>query len=266
MTLPSPPGVSPAVDYQVGVVDVPGHEDFVRNMVAGVGSIDAALLVVAADDGWMPQTEEHLHILTYLGVTRGVVALTKIDLAGDEPAAVARGARPACGARRWRAAPVVPTSVVTGRGIGELKAALARVFAETPPQRDVGKPRLPVDRVFSIKGVGTVVTGTLAGGVLRRGQPVVVRPAGAATRVRSVQTHNRDVETGVPGSRVALNLPDLPPRRPAAPARRRPSPGATWSPSPTWANPPTRSTCCWSGRPGRRPVTPRATPRARPSR
>ena len=217
LRLPSPPGVAPQATYHVGVVDVPGHEDFVKNMVAGIGSIDLALLVVAADDGWMPQTEEHLQILGYLGVTRGVVALTKIDLAGggaeeakevEEAAAVAR-VRERLRGSSFAGAPVVPTSVVTGRGLDELRAAIALTLSRTPPPRDIGKPRLPVDRAFTLKGIGTVVTGTLTGGALRRGQAVVVQPSGRTTRVRAVQTHGRDVEAGVPGSRVALNLPDL---------------------------------------------------------
>src|SRR5688572_13488960 len=181
------------VRYHVGIVDVPGHEDFVKNMVAGVGSIDLALLVVAADDGWMPQTEEHLQILTYLGVAHGVVALTKIDLAASEAEVVA-SVRERLKNSPLAAAPVVPTSVVSGRGLGELKSALSEVLSKTPPQRDVGKPRLAVDRAFVLKGIGTVVTGTLTGGQLHRGQAAVVQPAGKATRVRNVQTHSRDVE------------------------------------------------------------------------
>src|SRR5881628_3786607 len=143
LELPSPS--PPPSSFLLGVVDVPGHEDFVKNMVAGVGSIDLALFVVAADDGWMPQTEEHLQILTYLGVTRGVVALTKIDLAASEQEAVGAVRAKLQGSPLADAA-VVPTSVVSGRGLGELKAALAKVLSQTPVQRDIGKPRLPVDR------------------------------------------------------------------------------------------------------------------------
>src|SRR3954452_22544609 len=157
----------------IGIVDVPGHEDFVKNMVAGVGSIDLALLVVAADDGWMPQTEEHLQILLYLGVTRAVVALTKIDLAPDESTAIAR-VREKLKGTPFESAPVVPTSIVSNRGFEELKGALASVLKDLPPPRDVDKPRLPVDRAFVLKGVGTVVTGSLTGGSLKRGQAVVV--------------------------------------------------------------------------------------------
>ena len=198
----------PEASAHLGIVDVPGHEDFVKNMVAGVGSIDLALFVVAADDGWMPQTEEHLQILTYLGVTRAVVALTKIDLAPDEAAARAAVAE------RLRKTPfegatIVATSIVTDRGFDDLKAALASVLKDLPPQKDAGKPRLPVDRAFVLKGVGTVVTGTLTGGPLKRGQAVAVQPSGKAARVRTVQTHNAEVESVGPGTRVALNLPDV---------------------------------------------------------
>jgi len=189
----------------LGIVDVPGHEDFVKNMVAGVGSIDLALLVVAADDGWMPQTEEHLQILSHLGVRRAVVALTKIDLAQDEQATTA-AIRERLAGTPFAAAPIVPTSVVTGRGLEDLKSALARVLADAPAPADIGKPRLPVDRVFKLQGIGTVVTGTLSGGVLRRGQNVSIQPAGRSARVRNIQSHGRDVESSSPGTRTALNL------------------------------------------------------------
>jgi selenocysteine-specific elongation factor len=198
----------PQASAHLGIVDVPGHEDFVKNMVAGVGSIDLALFVVAADDGWMPQTEEHLQILTYLGVTRAVVALTKIDLAADEAAVVAK-VREKLKGTPFESAQIVPTSIVTNRGFEDLKAALAGVLKDLPPARDVGKPRLPVDRAFVLKGVGTVVTGTLTGGSLKRGQAVAVQPSGRAARVRTVQTHNAEVESIAPGNRVALNLPNL---------------------------------------------------------
>jgi selenocysteine-specific elongation factor len=189
----------------LGIVDVPGHEDFVKNMVAGVGSIDLALLVVAADDGWMPQTEEHLQILTYLGVTRAVIALTKIDLAQDEQAAIA-AIRGRLADTPLADAPIVPTSVVSARGLDDLKAALVRVLADSPPPADIGKPRLAVDRVFKLQGIGTVVTGTLSGGVLKRGQSVTIQPAGKSARIRNIQSHGRDVDAIMPGSRTALNL------------------------------------------------------------
>src|SRR5258708_6293958 len=157
LELPAPGDSS----FQLGIVDVPGHEDFVKNMVAGVGSIDLALIVVAADDGWMPQTEEHLQILAYLGITRAIVALTKIDLAADEQAA-ASGVRAKLAGSPFAEAPIIPTPVIFGRGLTELKDALAKVLSTTPGPRDVVKPRLAVDRVFILRGVGTIVTGTLA--------------------------------------------------------------------------------------------------------
>jgi selenocysteine-specific elongation factor len=194
--------------FRVGIVDVPGHEDFVKNMVAGVGSIDVALLVVAADDGWMPQTEEHLQILEYLGVRHGVVALTKIDLTESE--AGARDAvREKLRGSRLADAPIVATSVVTGHGIEELKTTLSNVLKQVSPQRDLGKPRLAVDRVFTLRGVGTVVTGTLSGGTLRRGQSAMIQPGAKPARIRTVQSYNAEVDVARPGARVALNLPDL---------------------------------------------------------
>src|SRR5688572_21333078 len=146
--------------FQVGIVDVPGHEDFVKNMVAGVGSIDLALFIVAADDGWMPQTEEHLQILHYLGVKQAVVALTKIDLAAGLESEIEASIRQKLAGTPFAEAPMVRTSVVSGAGLEELKAALAEQLARLPEPSDLGKPRLSIDRVFSLRGVGTVVTGT----------------------------------------------------------------------------------------------------------
>jgi selenocysteine-specific elongation factor len=198
----------PEAQISAGIVDVPGHEDFVKNMVAGVGSIDLALFVVAADDGWMPQTEEHLQILEYLGVKHAVVALTKIDLATDEES-VEAAVREKLHGTPFASATVVRTSTIIQRGIDELKAALASALAQTQVPRDIGKPRLAVDRVFTLHGIGTVVTGTLSGGTLQVGQSVVIQPSGKATRVRNLQSHNRDVTSVGPGTRTAINLPDV---------------------------------------------------------
>ncbi|MDA0322896.1 MAG: selenocysteine-specific translation elongation factor [Verrucomicrobia bacterium] len=197
-------------DFEIGLIDVPGHEDFVKNMVAGVGAIDAALLVVAADDEWMPQTEEHVEILTYLGVRTGIIALTKSDLIPDSRRSdlIASITKMTAGTL-FDGAPVIPTSVVSGEGLKELKDELANRVGQLAPSPDVAKPRLAVDRVFSLHGVGTVVTGTLSGGVLRKGQRVVVEPGGVATRVRGLQSHNEDLEVAVPATRTALNLPDV---------------------------------------------------------
>lgn len=214
LELPAPPAASadPTTPrpggFSCGIIDVPGHEDFVKNMVAGVGAIDLALLVVAADDGWMPQTEEHLQILLYLGVTRGVVALTKVDLAADADAASAR-VRERLAGTPFANAPIVPTSVLDGRGLSELRDALAAVLAQSPPPPDFGKPRLAVDRVFTLKGIGTVVTGTLTGGSIVRGDSVILQPSGRPTRIRSCHSHGREVERVLPGTRAGLNLADL---------------------------------------------------------
>lgn len=193
--------------FHIGIVDVPGHEDFVRNMIAGVGSIDLALLVVAADDGWMPQTEEHVQILNYLRVQRGVVALTKSDL-GDI-GVVAEQIREKLRDTPFARASIVPTSIRTGEGIENLKDALATELATAEPQRDICKPRLFVDRAFTLRGIGTVVTGTLSGGSIRRSQDVLVQPGNVSARVRSIQNHGRDVEIARPGMRTAINLPDF---------------------------------------------------------
>ena len=195
------------VKIHAGIVDVPGHEHFVRNMIAGVGSIDLALFVVAADDGWMPQSEEHLQILNYLDVRRTVVALTKSDLGRADIVAeeIRKQLRDTC----FAGSPIVPTSVRTGAGIKDLERTLATELAGTEPQRDIGKPRLFIDRVFTLRGIGTIVTGTLTGGSLRCGQQVIVYPANLETRIRSVQSHRLELQIAQPGMRTAVNLPDL---------------------------------------------------------
>src|SRR5437868_6639576 len=209
---------APDALLNVGIVDVPGHEDFVKNMVTGVGSIDLALLAIAADDGWMPQTEEHLQILIYLGVRRIVVALTKVDLV-ESADTTEEDIRAQLGDTPFADAAIVRTSIATDSSIEELKAQLAREFSALIPQRDIGKPRLPVDRAFTLRGIGTVVTGTLVGGTLRRGQAVVIQPAKIPARIRSIQNHKRAVEEIGPGARTALSLPDV------AVAREKNTPG-----------------------------------------
>ena len=190
-----------------GIIDVPGHEDFVRNMIAGLGSIDLALFVVAADDGWMPQSEEHLQILNYLGVQRAVIALTKSDLGRID--VVGNQIRERLTGTPFTDSPIVPTSVRTGTGIEKLVNTLAIQLATTDCQRDIRKPRLFIDRVFTLRGIGTIVTGTLTGGCLRRGQQVVVYPTNHETRIRSIQSYDQEVEVAQPGMRTAINLPDL---------------------------------------------------------
>jgi selenocysteine-specific elongation factor len=193
---------------EVGFIDVPGHRDFIDNMLAGAGGFDAALLVVAADEGVMPQTREHLAILDLLGIPQAVVALTKIDLVEEPgwPELVEGDVRRLLGATQLAQAPIVRVSARSGEGLDALRAELGRLLVEIPPVRDLGRPRLPVDRSFVMPGFGTVLTGTLLDGSLHVGQEVEVLPAGLRGRVRGLQTHRRSVETAVPGSRVAANL------------------------------------------------------------
>jgi selenocysteine-specific elongation factor len=191
--------------WQVGMVDVPGHADFVRNMVAGVGSIDAAVLIVAADDGWMPQTEEHFQILLHLGVKHGVVALTKRDMAVNLEACVTE-VRGQLAETPWAEADIVPVSAPQGAGMDELRASLIRLLRRTPPCSDTGKPRLFVDRVFIPRGAGTVVTGTLTGGSLKIGDRVQVQPGNLTARIRGLQNHHRHLEMAQPGMRTAIQL------------------------------------------------------------
>ena len=194
-------------EIHVGIIDVPGHEDFVKNMIAGVGSVDLALLVVAADDGWMPQTEEHLQILSYLGVPRAIVALTKSDL-GDS-VKIAAQIRDQLQGSSFADAKIVAISVRENIGIDTLEETVRQTLARAVPARDIGKPRLFVDRAFTLRGSGTVVTGTLTGGSFHRGQKIAVQPRQSSARIRIIQSHNYAVETAVPGMRTALNLPDL---------------------------------------------------------
>jgi selenocysteine-specific elongation factor len=200
MTLPS--------GEQVGIVDVPGHQDFIKNMLAGVGGIDAALLVIAADEGVMPQTREHLAILDLLQVTTGVIALTKIDLAESAEwiELVQAEVLELVEGTVLEGAPVVPVSAVTGEGLDALRDALDSVLVRVPTRPDRGRPRLPIDRVFTIVGFGTVVTGTLIDGSLRVGQEVEILPKHLEARVRGLQTHKQKIEIAQPGSRVAVNL------------------------------------------------------------
>jgi selenocysteine-specific elongation factor len=192
---------------RLSVVDVPGHERFVRTMVGGASGVDLALLCVAADDGVMPQTTEHLAILALLGVERGVVALTKADLA--EPgriAAVTADVRAALAGTPLADAPVVPVSAATGAGLEALVAAIADEAARTAPRAATGRVRLPVDRAFALRGIGTVATGTLWSGTLRVGDRVELRPGGATARVRSLEVHGGPVLEAPAGSRVAAAL------------------------------------------------------------
>jgi selenocysteine-specific elongation factor len=192
----------------VGIVDVPGHRDFIENMLAGVGGIDAVMFVVAADEGVMPQTREHLAILDILQTAGGVIVLTKIDLADEEDwlDLVEADVRAAVQGTVLADAPLVRVSSKTGKGLEELTQALMVCLAERPQRPDLGRARLPIDRVFTISGFGTVVTGTLTDGQLHLGDEVEILPSGAHARIRGLQTHKNKEDAAVPGSRTAVNL------------------------------------------------------------
>jgi selenocysteine-specific elongation factor len=192
---------------ELGFVDVPGHERFVRTMLAGVGPVRLVLFVVAADEGWKPQSEEHLEIVDVLGVHGAVIALTKLDLVDRDGLARARtDVAERMAGTALENARVVACSSTTGEGFDDLVAALDEMLARAPePERD-HRPRLFVDRVFSIKGTGTVVTGTLSGGPVAIGEDVEVLPSGARARIRGLQTHHRRVGVARPVSRVAASL------------------------------------------------------------
>jgi len=194
----------------VGVVDVPGHEAFVRTMLAGASGIDLALLVVAADEGVMPQTREHLSILELLDIREAVIALTKVDLVDAEWLALVREEVTAAVAGSPLAhAPQVPVSAVTGAGLDALRSALASAASKVPRRDADDLFRLPVDRAFTVRGTGTVVTGTLWTGRLRKDDTVRVLPGGRTARVRGLQSHSSPIEVAEPGSRVAVNLGGL---------------------------------------------------------
>lgn len=200
MTLPSGEGL--------GIVDVPGHRDFIENMLAGVGAINAAMLVIAADEGVMPQTREHLAILDLLAIPELVVALTKVDLV-DSDARIERlstEVRQVLESTQFADAELIPVSATEGIGLEQLVEAIQRSLAKARAVTDFGRPRLPVDRAFSISGFGTVVTGTLLDGEFKTGDAVRVLPSGRPARIRGLQTHQEPVAVAVPASRLAINL------------------------------------------------------------
>ena len=191
----------------LSLVDVPGHVRFIKNMLAGVGVVDACLFVVAATEGWKPQSEEHLRILELLGVRHGVVALTKVGPADDDLVDLARlEVEERVADTFLEGAPVVDTDAPTGVGLENLRAALDNLLAATPTAVDHGRPRLWIDRAFSARGAGTVVTGTLTGGRLHTDDELAVHPAGNPVRVRALQNHHAERDELPPGSRCAVNL------------------------------------------------------------
>jgi selenocysteine-specific elongation factor len=193
---------------EVGVVDVPGHRDFIENMLSGIGGIDTALFVVAADEGVMPQTREHLAILDLLEVPAGVVALTKIDLI-KEPEwldLVEADLSETLAGTALEKAPIVRVSARTGAGMDDLVEALQDVLSQRPHRPDLNRPRLPIDRVFTLSGFGTIVTGTLLDGQLQVGDTIQILPSSLEGRIRGLQTHKQAEEIALPGGRTAVNI------------------------------------------------------------
>jgi len=195
---------------RAGIVDVPGHERFIKNMLAGAGGFDLVLLVIAADEGVMPQTREHMDIIQLLQVKKGIVVLTKCDLVDDEWLdLVKEDVKDFLQGTVLEDAPVALVSAVTKKGIPELLELIGQAVEKVTPKAGQGQPRLPVDRVFTITGFGTVVTGTLLSGVIKVGEMVEVQPEGLSARVRTVQVHGERVEAAEAGQRVAVNLAGL---------------------------------------------------------
>jgi selenocysteine-specific elongation factor len=192
---------------EVGIVDVPGHERFVKNMLAGVGGIDLALIIVAANEGVMPQTREHLAILDLLRVPKGIAVITKKDLVDEELLSLVKiEVEELINTTNISQAPIVAVSAVSGEGLPELVATIDELLDATELKAELGRPRLPIDRVFTMAGSGTVVTGTLVDGTLSVGQEVEIVPAGLRSRLRGLQMHKSRINTASPGSRVAANL------------------------------------------------------------
>ena len=199
MTLPS--------GREVSVVDVPGHERFIKNMLAGVGGIDLALLIVAADESVMPQTREHLAILDILQVTRGLVVVTKTDLVDEELVELVKAeVEDTLQGTSFEGCPMVGVSAYTGEGLDELRALIDTILDNTEMRRDLGRPRLPIDRCFTIAGFGTVVTGTLIDGSLAVGQEIELAGSRQRARIRGLQSHKNKVSSAEPGVRLAVNL------------------------------------------------------------
>ena len=193
---------------EIGIVDVPGHRDFIGNMLAGIGGIDAALLVIAVDEGVMPQTKEHIAILNLLQIPTGLIVLTKTDLISDEEwlDAIESDVRKAVKGTVLQSAPLVRVSARSRIGLEGLTTALTKVLHGKPARPDLGRPRLPIDRIFSMSGFGTVVTGTLSDGHLAVGDEIEILPSGLKGRVRGLQTHKKMMEKALPGSRTAVNI------------------------------------------------------------
>ena len=194
----------------VSFIDVPGHERFLKNMLAGVGAVDGCLFVVDSTEGWKPQSEEHLRILNLLGVERGLIALTKISLVDDDFREVVElEIKDHLKGTFLESAPIIPVDSITGVGIDLLITELENMLEGTPVAKDNDRPRLWIDRVFTVKGSGTVVTGTLTGGSLKVDDEIVINPQNFVTKIRSLQSHDEQISNTSPGSRVAINLSNI---------------------------------------------------------
>ena len=203
LELPLPDGDT----LRLGFVDVPGHERFIRNMLAGVGGIDFVLLIIAADESIRPQTREHFDICRLLSVRRGITVLTKSDLVDRETLDIVRlEAEDFLRNSFLDRSPIVAVSSLTGAGLDELRQAMAKIGAEIPARDSTALPRLPIDRVFTMKGFGAVVTGTLVSGTVRKEDELEVFPGGQRVRVRGIEVHGEPAEQAVAGQRTALNL------------------------------------------------------------
>lgn len=195
---------------RAGIVDVPGHERFIKNMLAGVGGIDIVLLVIAADEGIMPQTREHLNILELLDIKKGIVVLTKVDMVDDEwLGMVKEEVKKEIESTFLRDAPVMEVSSVTGKGIKELTNLMDKMTMELPERDNATEFRIPVDRVFTVSGFGTVITGTLISGSIKEGDPCEIYTNGMKTKIRGIHVHEKAVEEACSGQRVALNLANV---------------------------------------------------------
>ena len=193
---------------EIGIVDVPGHRDFIDNMLAGVGGIDLVLFVVAADEGIMPQSREHLNIVKLLGIQHGLIVLTKIDLVEDDEwlTLVEADIRDLVADSFLEDAPIIRVSAIKNEGLGELSNAIDNQLPRIHKDRHGTTPRLPIDRVFSLHGFGTIVTGTLIDGSFSAGEQVMILPSGILSRIRGIQTHKKKQDIAYPGNRTAINL------------------------------------------------------------
>ena len=192
---------------KIGIIDVPGHESLIKNMIVGATGIDAVILVVDAKEGWMPQTEEHFQIIELLELQYGIIVITKIDLVNAHRLRLVENqVKERLKNTALSRAPIVKTSIINNIGIEELKWSIQNLLPQLKPRRDIQKPRVYIDRVFTIKGSGTVVTGTLTGGTLQKGMELNIFPGGKKARLRNLQAYKEEVEVALPGSRVALNL------------------------------------------------------------